>query len=209
MSASLRDKRAAFLILTVLACFAVELVPSLIAQSRTETDQVKSMVSRADAERTLLISISQAKGEETLNKLVAQQQAWSPIGRIVIAMSRYQLNPKQGAEGVLKSLPRSDIEMEAFDEFAFEPQNSVLQPLYRAYYEAAFKSVAEHPEYLHSIFSVAREFSTTNWPDYEDIDWYCSNLAKVYRVIPEQYDRALLKEAPKDRSGLRDCGHGH
>jgi hypothetical protein len=209
MSASLWGKRATILIITALACFAAIFAPSLLAQSRAETDMVKSMVSRADTERVLLISLSQATDEETLNKIVAKRQAWSPIARMVIAMRLYQLNPKQGAEAVLRSLPRSDIEMEAFNEFSYEPQNSVLRPLYRAYYEAAFKSVVEHPEYLHAVFSVAREFSTTNWPDYDDIDWYCSNLAKVYKVMPDQYDRALLKEAPKNRVGLRDCGRGH
>lgn len=209
MRTSLRGKRAALLMITALVCFAAICAPSLFAQSRAETDMVKSIVSRADAEQTFLISLSQAGNEETLNKIVATRQAWSPIARIVFAMRLYQLNPKQGAEAVLKSLPRSDIEMEAFDEFSFEPQNSVLRPLYRTYYEAAFRSVVEHPEYLHAVFSVAREFNTANWPDYDDIDWYCSNLAKVYKAIPEQYDRALLKEAPKNRAGLRDCGHGH
>lgn len=209
MITSLSGKCAALLIVTVFACFAAIPGPSLFAQSRVETDRVKSMVSRADSERTLLISLSQARDEETLNKIVATRQAWSPIARRVIAMRLYQLDPKQGAEAILKSLPQSDVEMEAFDEFSFEPQNSVLRPLYRAYYEAAFKSVMEHPEFLHSVFSVAREFSTTNWPDYDDIDWYCGNLATVYKAIPEQYDSALLKEAPNNRVGLRDCGHGH
>ena len=99
--------------------------------------------------------------------------------------------------------------MEAFNEFAHQPANAEFRRSYREFYQAAFESVAGHTEYLHSVFRVTVEFNTKNWPDYDDIDWYCSELSKVYKAAPKQYDQALANEAARDIKFLRMCANGH
>lgn len=209
MNPVLRVKRAATLIITVLACFAVYLVPSLLAQGRTEAEMVKSMVSLANGERPALISMSQARDQKGLNELFAEKSSWSKIGRIIYATRLYQLNSEKGGIAVLDSLPKSALEMAAFDEFAFEPDSGALRQFYRSYYDAAFKSVIKHPEFLNSVFSVAAQFYAEDWADDGDTDWYYSELAMVHRAIPVEYERAVMKEKPESRGWLRECGRGH
>ena len=181
----------------------------LFAQSKAEIDLVKSMVFKAQEERPVLIAMSQAKDEKDLNELFAEKSSWSNIGRIIYATRLYQLNPERGGIAVLESLPKSALEMAAFDEFAFEPDSGDLRQFYRSYYDAAFRSVIKHPEFLHSVFSVAAQFYAEDWADDGDTDWFYSELAMVHRAIPVEYDRAVMKEKPESRKWLSECGRGH
>jgi len=179
----------------------------LFAQSKQEIDLVKSMIALANEERPALIAMSRAKNEKDLDRILAEKPSWSKIGRIIYSTRLYQLNPEKGGVAVLQSLPKSALEMDAFDEFAFEPDSAVLRPDYRGYYAAAFRSVIKHPEFLHSIFMVAAEFYSEDWSDEDDIDWYYSELAMVHKTIPVEYDRAVMKEKPESRKWLSECGH--
>ena len=176
------------------------------AQTRAEANEVKSLIGHANDERPLLTRILSASDAETLSGITSTNTPKSRIGQMLCSLRLFQLNGKEGGLAVLKSLPRSDIEMEALNEFTHQKQNRDFAPLYRAYYAAAFQSVVFNPSFLHSIFRFSTEFDTKNWPDYDDTDWYCSELANIRKAIPEEYDRAVLRESSKDREFLKKCG---
>jgi len=212
MKLRLRSRRLG-ISLAVAASFAVFCFDLAGAQSKREIQkersQIKVMVAHANEERPSLAEILQAQNVKILDDLVAAKPPSSRIGEIVYATRLYELNRKIGSLAVLCALPASDVEMEALLEFSAQEADSAFRDFPRSYYAAAFQSVIMHPEFLHSMFSVAGEFGTKEWADYDNIDWYCSNLAKVHDAIPAEYDRAVSKERSKDRVFLSACGQGH
>ncbi|HUN86532.1 MAG TPA: hypothetical protein VMU48_19290 [Terracidiphilus sp.] len=194
--------------LTVVALFACHDY-KVLAQTRAEADAVKSLINNANEERPLLMKILGVSDAGTLEKITNADTPKSRIGRMLWSLRIFQLNEKQGGLAVLRSLPRSDIEMEALNEFTHQKGDNDFRPMYRDYYSAAFRSVVSHPAFLQSIFQISTEFDTKNWPDYDDADWYCSELAKVRKAMPELYDQALSRESTRDKPFLSTCGSGH
>ena len=182
---------------------------NVLAQTRAEADAVKSLISHADEEGSLLLEISNASTVRALAQITDANSPKSRIGQMLRSLRLFQLDEKEGSLAVLKALPRSDIEMEALNEFTHKKGNGDFQAMYRAYYSAAFQSVVSHPPFLQSIFRISTQFDTKNWPDYDDTDWYCSELANVRKAMPEEYDRAVSRESPKDKEFLKTCGSGH
>lgn len=182
---------------------------NVLGQTRAEADVVKSLINHADEERSLLLEIRSASTVRALAQITDTNFPKSRIGQMLRSLRLFQLNEKEGSLAVLQSLPRSDVEMEALNEFTHEKGNGDFQPMYRAYYESAFQSVVSHPTFLHSIFRISTQFDTKNWPDYDDTDWYCSELAKVRKAVPKEYDHALSRESSRDKNFLSTCGSGH
>jgi len=182
-------------------------VPAIWAQAKVENDAVKLLISHANDERPLLESILDAHDEKGLNELIAEKRPVSRLGEMVYATKLYELNPQTGGIAVLRALPRSDIEMEAWEEFAHD--SAKLSPVYRDFYAAAFQSVIKHTEFLHAIFQKAVQFDTENFPVYGDSDWDCSQLAKIYSAIPAEYEHALSRESAENKIRLNFCAHSH
>ena len=192
-------------LLLLLACGGLD----ALAQTRAEADAVKTLIGNANEERSLLMKVLDASDAGALAEITNANPPKSRIGQMLCSLRASQLNEKEGSLAVLRSLPRSDIEMEALNEFTHLKVNSDFRPMYREYYSAAFQSVVSHPAFLPSIFRISTEFDTKNWPDYDDTDWYCSELAKVRKAIPEQYEQALSRESSRDKEFLSTCGSGH
>jgi hypothetical protein len=160
-------------------------------------DTVRSLVTRANEERSLLIdAIKEGK----------QYAPQSQIGKMLLCAEAAEIGSAGWKEHLLNTLPTSDIQMEAFLEFTHLPENSELEPLFRIYYAKAFDAVAEHTNKLHAIFNIATQFGTKRWPDYDDSDWFCDELGRLRRRIPHQFRTALLTEKPSRRSYLAACG---
>lgn len=209
VSVEIRSSGLSLRLTVLLAILLAFCSHNVLAQTRAEADAVKSLSSRANDERPLLTRILAASDAQALAGITSTNSPKSRIGQMLCSLRLFQLNEKAGSLAVLQSLPRSDIEMEALNEFTHQKENRDFTPTYRAYYRAAFQSVVFHPRFLRSIFRVSTEFDTKNWPDYDDTDWYCSELAKVRKAIPEQYDHALMQESSQDKEFLSTCGSGH
>ncbi len=125
---------------------------------------------------------------------------------MLLATKAAQAKQKGWERTILDTLPSSDLEMEAFLRFTIEPQNKSFEPLFREYYGRSFEAVKAWPVKLHSIFQIATEFGTKNWPDYDDIDWFCDELANVKRRDPRHFEVAPRAERPNVRTYLEGCG---
>ena len=187
----------------VLACILPATCSGLAqAQSDLGEEDVKRLVSAADADRPRLTDIVRAKDKA---ELAGQAQPPSAVGKIVYAASAYRLRMKGADLLVLRSLPKSAAEMEAFYEFTQEPGSREILPLYRHFYTAAFHSVITNSDYLPQVFAVATGFDTRAWPNYDDTDWLCGQLAAVSRAIPGRYAAAASHEGGADRRLLERC----
>lgn len=139
------------------------------AQSKPDGAQaVRRLLLRAESEAPNFNQLTQVTNMEEFRRLSPPS---SVVGRMLYAVKVYELRRSDGEIAVLKSLPRSSVEMEVFYEFTNQPAHAGLSPLYRRYYEAAFQSAADHPEFLHALFSIATQFDTKLWQNYDDIDW--------------------------------------
>lgn len=194
----------------VLAVLLLIVQPSsgLITLQAAGDQDLKTMLQDARQESRLLKRIAGAHSKNELT-MPCKHPPKSKIGQMILAAAIYHFDAGQGASEVLRAAPKSDVEMEAFNEFAHQRGNEAFRKFYRAFYGAVFDSVIRKPRYLHLAFMIAVEFNTKNWPDYDDIDWYCAQLARVHNKIPKQYDRAIMKEQGINQRFLRECGSGH
>jgi hypothetical protein len=160
-------------------------------------DTVRSLVTRANEERSLLIdAIKEGK----------QYAPQSQIGKMLLCAEAAEIGSAGWKEHLLNTLPTSDIQMEAFLEFTHLSENSELEPLFRIYYAKAFDAVAEHTNKLHAIFGIATQFGTTRWPDYDDSDWFCGQIGQLKSKIPREFQAALRMESRSRRAYLAACG---
>ena len=191
--------------ISTLLCLAV---PALVCQSTSSTGEgsrahqaqvIRALVAQAGAEKDLL--------REMIEKSPTQRPPKSRIGLMLHAARDAQLNIPGWCKEILASLPNSDLEMEAFLEFTLDPSNKEFEPFFRFYYTMAFKAAALHPKALPKIFRIAREFETRNWPDYENIDWFCDELKEVKKVNPSAFHAALQLERPETKDYVAGCAN--
>lgn len=196
--------------MVVLACLVggAALERTCVAQTKESISKVASQVREADSHRRIFAAIMGANSQASLLKAVNPSAINSRLVKIVYETRLYQLTGAHASSAILALLPRNDIEMEALNEFLHEPQNSAIRPIYSDFYRAAFDSVSDYPQYLHSVFGIATEYDTKNWPDYDDIDSFCSSLARVYQAQPARYESAASQESEKDRRYVMSCAHG-
>ena len=168
------------------------------SQNATKSSSVVlKLVSEANKEREALISaVDQGK----------QYAPKSQIGIMLLCAKSADIGTEGWEDRLLKTLPKSDEQMEAFLEFTNAPQNAKLKPLFKSYYEKAFEAAGHHPEKLHAIFGIATQFGTTRWPDYDDSDWFCDEVGRLKNRIPREFQAALIKEKPSRRAYLAACG---
>jgi hypothetical protein len=140
-------------------------------------------------------------------KTKPQQLPKSRIGLMLRAARDAQLNTPGWSSEILASLPSSDLEMEAFLEFTVGHGNEEFQPFLRIYYTMAFRAAESHPEALHRIFEISREFETQNWPDYDNIDWFCDELKDVKKRSANAFETALRSEKPDLKSYIAGCSN--
>jgi hypothetical protein len=159
---------------------------------------VRTLVSAAEAESPKLRQMVAAKDDLEFER---QGQPTSTLGRMVHAARAYALGSEGAEIQLLRSLPKSAEEMQAFRKFAYDRGD----PLYREFYAAAFQSVIKHPEYLHDVFSVATQFHTDVWSMADDIDWFCFHVRDLYSAIPKEYDAAVAREDKRAQSFLSFC----
>jgi hypothetical protein len=172
--------------------------PSALKGSHAHQVQViRALVAQADSEKASL--------RQMLNETPTTQIPKSRIGLMLHAARDAQLNAPGWSKEILASLPTSDLEMEAFLEFTLDRGNKEFEPLFRLYYAMAFKAAALHPEALPKIFRISREFETQNWPDYDDVDWFCSELKETRRANPSAFSAALRMEKHEMRSYIAGC----
>lgn len=166
-------------------------------QSRKQQVHViRTLIAKASVEKPLLEQMVRDE-PELLPK--------SRIGVMLRAANDARLDiPGWGTE-ILSTLPSSDLEMEAFWEFTHGHNNQVFTPLFRIYYAKAFIAAGRHPAALHKIFSIAREYETSEWPDYDDIDWFCNQLKNTKAMNPTAFDAAVLTETHDMRTYVSDC----
>jgi hypothetical protein len=156
-----------------------------------------TLVAQAESERGLLDRI--INGE-------SRQYPKSRIGTMLHAAKSAMQNAPDWSQAILNSLPTSDVEMEAFLEFT--TRHEEFQPYFRTYYTMAFKAAGLHPETLHRIFTIAREYETENWPDYDNIDWFCEKLKDVKKENPKAFQGALRLEKADTKRYIDGCANG-
>lgn len=171
----------------------------LSAQKKAHANEVRlvrSLVTEAHSERNVLAQMIETE---------PQQLPKSRIGLMLHAVRDAQLNKPDWSSEIIASLPSSDLEMEAFLEFTVGHGNEQFQPFFRTYYTMAFRAAESHPEALHKIFEISHEYGTKNWPDYDNIDWFCDELKEVRKRSPESFKTALQSENPSLRSYVAGC----
>jgi hypothetical protein len=187
---------AEFLILSGGALALSPKNPSKTQSHQQQVHVIHALVAQAAAEKPLLEKMVTTK-PELLPK--------SRIGQMLHAANDARLNlPGWDAE-VLATLPSSDLEMEAFWEFTHDSGNPVFTPLFRTYYAKAFRAAGRHPSALHKAFKIAREYETSNWPDYDDIDWFCDQLKNSKSENPSAFDAALRSESHDMQAYVLGC----
>jgi len=159
------------------------LVRKLVAQAESEAPQIRKMVRAKNAQE-----FGQCRATSSI------------LGKFLSAAKAFELGVPDRELQVLRSLPKSAEEMEAFYEFVYEKGNEDLGALYRPFYEEAFRSVVKHPEYLPAVILLPGRF------DADDIDWSCEQLIAVHRAIPDAYETAVKQESGPDRDFLTHCG---
>lgn len=130
----------------------------------------------------------------------------SSVAQMIYATHLYQASDHEPNNDLLRSLPRTAIEMEAFYEFTHSKGSEQFRPYYLAFYAAAFRLAGQRPQTLPDLFDVATQFDTKIWPNYDDVDFFCSQLGELRKNIPAQYDRAVRLRNKGDRKFLTDCG---
>jgi len=163
---------------------------------RNQVQAIRAQVKSANSERQLLTQLIERR-PSTLPK--------SQIGRMLNAAMDAKRNIPGWQDEMIATLPSSDLEMEAFLEFTLESGNEQFRPLLRVYYALAFKAAAAHPESIPKVFQIAREFNTADWPDYDNIDWFCDELKKVKAGNPAAFSTALKTEKADMRNYISGC----
>lgn len=188
------------------------LVSAGIAQERISPSHGLEAGSKARLERILKEAESSRPSLEALVTQAAPTQAGAlvssdnPVVKMIYATHLYQASGHSTGTDVLNALPRSATEMEAFYEFTHEKGAEQFLPYYSEFYEGAFQLVRKRPNALPKLFDVATQFDTKIWPNYDDVDFFCSQLGELRAKIPVQYDRAMRSRNVRDRKFLTDCG---
>ena len=178
---------------------ALALPPKSPSQARSHEQQVHvihALVAEAAAEKPLLEQMVGSKP-----KLLPK----SRIGLMLHAANDARLKLGGWDAEVLATLPSSDLEMEAFWEFTHDPGNQIFTPLFRTYYAKAFRAAGRHPSALHKVFKIAREYETSDWPDYDDIDWFCDQLKNSKSEDPAAFNAALRSESHDMKAYVLGC----
>ncbi|MDE1162074.1 MAG: hypothetical protein PW792_09030 [Acidobacteriaceae bacterium] len=195
-----------------LCLLSLTIVSAGIAQKHGSPSHSQEASSKARLERILTDAKS---SRPRLQVLVAQTgpskagdlvSSNNPVVQMIYAAHMYQASGPDSSTDVLNALPRSATEMEAFYEFTHEKGAEQFLPYYSAFYKDAFQLVVHQPNALPKLFDVATQFDTKLWPNYEDVDFFCSRLGELRAKIPAQYDRAMKSRNLKDRKFLTDCG---
>lgn len=198
--------------LLFLCLFSLTVVSAGIAQEHGSPPDSQETRSKARLERILKDARSSRPGLELLVKQAAPPQAsalvslHNPVVKMIYAAHLYRTSGHNSGSDVVNVLPRSATEMEAFYEFTHEKGAEQFLPCYSAFYESAFQLAGNQPNALPKLFDVATQFDTKIWPNYDDVDFFCSQLGELRAKIPVQYDGAMRSKNVRDRKFLTDCG---
>ncbi len=184
---------------TILALLILSSKPVFSLTTDSHANQVKtikSLVSEADSEKDVLVAMTNG--------------CCSPLPKSKIGKwLHFAVDPRLSSDALrnelLETVPSSDLEMEAFLEFTLNPGNEQFRPLLRTYYQAVFKAASLNSRFLPRIFNIAREFGTQNWPDYDNIDWYCDQLKDVKKANPKAFEVAARLQKPYLRNYVVGC----
>jgi hypothetical protein len=172
--------------------------PSAKSSEARQAQVIRALVVQAESEKDLLVRMIEKE---------PQQLPKSRIGVMLHAAKDAQFGAPDWSNEILASLPSSDLEMEAFLEFTIGRGNEKFEPFLRIYYAMAFKAAVLHPEALHKVFQIAREYETQNWPDYDNVDWFCDELKSLKRGDPGAFQAALESEKPGMKSYISGCAN--
>ena len=201
-----------FVKILLLYSLSITVVCQAIAQNghaSLNTEEVRSQARLANLLKAAELSQSRLEAavkEPSLPNKGAPRFSSSPVAQMIYATHLYQVSANDPRADLLSSLPRTATEMEAFYEFTHNKGSEQFRPYYLAFYEAAFHLVAQRPKALPRIFDVATQFDTKIWPNYDDVDFFCSQLGELRKKMPAQYDRAARLRNSGDRKFLEDCG---
>lgn len=101
-----------------------------------------------------------------------------------------QHHAPRAIEAVIRAMPTSSAEMNAFYAFDGNTTAQLADKAYSGYYDALFHAGQVRPEILPKLFLIAAQFGTDNQNVDEEI-WFCQKLQKIYQGMPTRYMRAL------------------
>lgn len=130
----------------------------------------------------------------------------SPVFNMVVAAHNYRIkqSPSQ-KEALLDAAPKSAVEMEAFYEFTHHPGNEIFVPLYESFYPSLFDAAESCPDQVSRILSVATNFDTKRWVNYDETDMFCSLLPRLRDSSPAMYDKLVQQKSLGAQKFLRQC----
>jgi hypothetical protein len=174
---------------------------SAVGRETQSQAQLKLILEAAEASRLKLETAIGGTFEPVLNKPLFPNHS---VSQMIFAAHVYQISSHDRT--LLSTLPRNATEMEAFYEFTHKKGNERFLPYYRIFYKGAFELVGNNLDFTAALFDVATQFDTTIWPNYDDVDFFCSELRELRKKFPTQYDGAVRSRNRRDRLFLSNCG---
>ena len=108
----------------------------------------------------------------------------------------------EAVDMVIQAMPRSSDEMNQFFSFYGNSSSHLVARAYTGYYHMLFQVVRARPQLLHKFFAIADQFGTDS-PNVDEETWFCVELGKLYRAMPERYMQAVATE--RDASHRRNA----